>query len=161
MISDYYKKKYRKILIRLNKQKILEQYQMVLRVSASEKRLELLTIEDENNTHLPVLDEKSCLEHYTIKTPFEDKDKVKSFLHKYAKFPSESYFLWVDTSIPSYYLMDSLSDLDFSFDFGFSTGIMSLRSINLHEYFLIEWEMESDKPIFEVNYYSNVSLVSR
>lgn len=151
------KERYRQVLSRLCKQKILEQYQTVLNIMVSDRQLRLLTVEEEDKwkRSLNILDKSNCSNHFCSKFPFDNIEDLYCFVHEKSQYCNDKYLLWLDTVVPSYYIIESLNDISFSFDCSFSTGIMTLRSITNKERILIEWDLDCGKPMFEVNIYSN------
>ena len=154
MKTEDYAKKYRQILVRLNKEKILKQYQVLLRGTANEKKLNLLTIDEENIwlNNMPIIDEKTCSNHSLAFFRFDDKIGPLNFIKKSANRDNNSFLLQIETVVPSYYILDALDELNLSFDYYFASGIITVLSIT--QRIEIEWGEYDEEPMFEINIYT-------
>ena len=154
MKTEDYAKKYRQILIRLNREKIFKQYQVLLRGKADEKRLNLLTIDEENNwlNIMPIIDETTCSNHSWAFFRFDDKTGPLNFIKGSANQYNNKYLLRIETVVPSYYILDTLDELNLSFDYYFASGIISVLTNN--QRIEMEWGEYDGEPMFEINVYT-------
>lgn len=148
-----YNTEYRRVLSRIHREDIKDLYQTLLCSPYDNTRLTLLSLEEENyyrNTHIT---EDQCKYYYKTVLPFNDKALLSTTLRSHALYYESEYNLFMNTIVPSRYLLNNLDELNLAFDYSFQpdrNDLFWLLSQNENEEIILDWSTEKDKQVIEM-----------